>query len=315
MPCLQDKTFGNSHIFVNSVDFISKVIKLADLQPDDVKVVCSLNPINQRKLGDTYLICKPLDTVKKINFYTSTCFEGSDVYDTEGKTYIVSDKKRQHTLLDISTLVIQICGRIRNSRYNDTVTHIFSGQKYDSVNLDEYRAVCLDKYSQSISLATRLNNFPEADRVKLNRITNNLGNEYMKIGNNHLFEVDENLLNLDILNFKIHNLVYQNKITVAGEYQKQDLFEVGQSKYTYYTDRFKTNSDAKISFRDLFLQYVDLLSMPFGHYFPEVELIEKERPLIKKAYEILGIEKVEQLNYQHGNIKKEIIKKADETNL
>ena len=305
---------GNAHIFVNSVDFIAKVIKLARLSPDDVKIVCSQNPLNQKKLGEEYTVCKPLGTVKKINFYTSTCFEGSDVFDTEGKTYIVSDKKRQHTLLDISTLVIQICGRIRDSRYKDTVTHIFSGQRYDSVNMDEFRAACLDKYSQSIVLATKLNNFSEAERSKLNRIANNLGKEYMRIGENNTFEADENLLNLDIINFKIHQLVYQNKITVAGEYQKQG-FEVRQSNYTYYADRLKTDSDSKISFKDLFLEYVDLLSSPFGHYSPELKLIEKERPLIKEAYNKLGIDRVAQLYFNQTNVKKEIIKKTDESNL
>ena len=64
---------------MNSVDFITKVVKLAQLSPDDVKIVCSSNPLNQRKLGEEYVICKPLDPVKKFNFYTATCFEGSDV--------------------------------------------------------------------------------------------------------------------------------------------------------------------------------------------------------------------------------------------
>jgi len=124
---VQGKILGNAHIFVNSVEFIAKVIRLAKLSPDEVKIVCASNPLNQTKLGRAYLIGKPSDLSKKINLYTLACFEGCDLLDTEGKTYIVSDKRRPHSLLDISTLVIQICGRIRNSIYNDTVTHVFSG--------------------------------------------------------------------------------------------------------------------------------------------------------------------------------------------
>ena len=310
---MQDRALGNAHIFVNSVDFISKVINIAELSPDDVKVVCSLNPMNQRKIGEEYPISKPLDMVRKINFYTSTSFEGCDIYDPEGKTYIVSDKNKKHSLLDISTLCIQICGRIRNSIYDDSITHIFTGRKYDSVSLDEYKAKCLDKYSESISLATSLNSLSASKRLKLNRITNKLGNEYMKVVDNNLFEVDENLLNLDILNFKIHKLLYQNKITVAGEYQKQG-FVVNHVNYAYYTDKLKATGNTRISFEDLFLRYAELCSLQFGQYSQEAKFIEQENPLIKEAYNVLGVERVTQLNYKQSNIKREIIKKADESN-
>ena len=48
------------HIFVNSVEFIAKVIDLAKLTPNNVKVVCSTSgensENNQRKLGKDYPI-------------------------------------------------------------------------------------------------------------------------------------------------------------------------------------------------------------------------------------------------------------------
>ena len=147
---LNGQAFGNMHIFVNSVQFIAKVIKQYQLSPDDVKVVCALNDNNQNKLGKKYPISKPLDPVKKINFYTSTCFEGCDIYDEDGKTYIVSDGYRVNSLLDIATLFIQICGRIRNSKYNDMFTYIFSPTRYDgNISLDEFKQTCKDEYARS----------------------------------------------------------------------------------------------------------------------------------------------------------------------
>lgn len=79
---------GNAHFFVNSVEFIAKVIKDAGLTPDQVKVVCS-NGVgslerNTAKLGTAYPIERPHDPVKRINFYTSTCFEGCDIMDEDG---------------------------------------------------------------------------------------------------------------------------------------------------------------------------------------------------------------------------------------
>jgi len=130
--------FGNLHFFVNSVDFIADVIKKANLQPHQVRIICSNNSSpgrgrksNQKKLGDEYKIATTVDPAMPINFYTSTCFEGCDIYDDNGRTYIVSDKNKSHTLLDISTLIIQICGRIRDSRYKTEITHIFSETRYN----------------------------------------------------------------------------------------------------------------------------------------------------------------------------------------
>ena len=120
----------NLHIFVNSVEFIAKVIDLAKLAPEQVKTVCSTSgdnaEVNRRKLGKAYAIGQPSDPVRKINFYTSTCFEGCDLYDENGVTFIVSDGNKSHTLLDISTLFTQICGRLRDSKYKGEIIHVYS---------------------------------------------------------------------------------------------------------------------------------------------------------------------------------------------
>ncbi|WP_233378375.1 hypothetical protein [Maribellus sp. CM-23] len=145
---IDGKMFGNLHFFVNSVEFISDAIQKAGLLPEQVRIICSDNKIlgrgrktNQKKLGDNYKIASSLDEVKPINFYTATCFEGVDLYDENGRTYIVSDKNKSHTLLDISTLVVQICGRIRNSKYKTEVHHIYSETRYKNyISLEEFKA-------------------------------------------------------------------------------------------------------------------------------------------------------------------------------
>lgn len=82
---LRDELPYNLHIFVNSVEFIAKVIDTLKLAPEAVKVVCSTSgesrQENQRKLGNAYPIGQPSDPAKKVNFYTSTCFEGCDIFD------------------------------------------------------------------------------------------------------------------------------------------------------------------------------------------------------------------------------------------
>ncbi len=94
---------GNLHFFVNSVDFIATAIKKAGLKPEQVKIVCSngketatknREKFASRGLTAGYLIEMPSDPIKKVNFYTSTAFEGCDIYDKYGRIYIVSDNTK-----------------------------------------------------------------------------------------------------------------------------------------------------------------------------------------------------------------------------
>ena len=49
---------------------------------------------------------------------------------TGGDPIIVNDSLNQHTMMDISTSFIQIAGGIRNSKYKNKVTQIFSSSRY-----------------------------------------------------------------------------------------------------------------------------------------------------------------------------------------
>lgn len=136
---LEGKVFGNCHLFVNSVEFIAKMIKYCNLTPDNTRIIFSKNNPNYKnvccgiKNGDT------TDEVKKINFYTSTCFEGCDLFDRDGKIYIISDSSAPHTLADISTSIRQIAGRIRDTQYH-SITHIYTSTRYnENLSYDEYK--------------------------------------------------------------------------------------------------------------------------------------------------------------------------------
>lgn len=74
------------------------------------------------------------------------------------------------------------------------------------------------------------------------------------------------------------------------------------------------NRKAKISFKDLFEEYVllkdeQLNPFHFGNIDDRRSLIEEERPLIKQAYDKLGVEEVRKLKYNNTNIKREIYKR------
>ena len=265
---IEGKTFGNLHFFVNSVEFIADAIRISGLPPELVRVICSTNErlkkgqkSNQRKLGDNYKIETTTDNVKRINFYTSTCFEGCDIYDENGKVYIVSDKRKSHTLLDISTLVIQICGRIRDSKYKTKIGHIFTETRYNNfTSLDEFIKASevqrkkskewIDEINATKTRETTINLIEKKNKEGLN--------EQYIYNNNGFLELDENLINLDIVNFKITNCLYQHKV-LQDEYKRYG-FTTSEETKVIYTDKLVANSKAKISFKDLFDEYVSLKS-------------------------------------------------------
>jgi hypothetical protein len=320
---LTGKLLGNLHFFVNSVDFIADAIKKANLQPDQVRIICSNNTSpgkgrksNQKKLGDYFKIATTTDTLKPINFYTSTCFEGCDIYDENGRTYIVSDKKKSHTLLDISTLVIQICGRIRDSHYMNEITHIFSETRYNQfVSYDEFKLHSESQIKITKDWITDVNNMNKASRattIHLIEKNNKAGlNEMYVHKKEDILCFDENLIKLDIVNFKITHHLYSARITLKEEYQKYG-FNVLDEEVKIYTDKLAANTSAKISFKQLFDEYSNLkMEVPLfylGNINERISLIEQAKPTIKEAYEILGVEKVRQLKYNVSNIKRALVK-------
>ncbi|GEM_PF-34965 len=324
-------SFGNLHFFVNSVEFIKQCIDMAKLTPDQVKIVCSKNKnpgkgrkTNQAKLGDAYKIQEAIEPAKVINFYTGGNFEGCDVYDENGRIFIVSDKNRVHTLLDISTLVIQICGRIRDTKYKDIIWHIFTETRYNGAStLEEFTQVTNKTMKETESFVDEINAMSDINRKKVIELykrdtakSNDV--KYVKVEADKL-KLDKNLLKLDIMNFKIKNHIYNSRIQLVKEYQRKGFTHLSQVPMIYPSDKLKKNSKVKISFEDVFEEYVKLkeensLIFIIGNTEDRKRTIEQEKPMIKQAYDILGIEKVRALKYNITNIRRNIVKSWNTTN-
>ncbi|MBP3732573.1 MAG: hypothetical protein J6I84_04930 [Bacilli bacterium] len=106
--------------YVNSVSDILKVIKSLGLAPDQVNILCSDTPQNQKKLksklGKGYTIGKvPLKSEphKMFTFCTRTVYLGADFYSTNARTFVLSDANVDSLSVDISLDLPQILGRQR----------------------------------------------------------------------------------------------------------------------------------------------------------------------------------------------------------
>ena len=82
----------NLHIFLNSVEGAKAVIDALELTPDIARIVCADNDENTVKLAG-FPRSSTKDTVRRINLYTSTAFEGCDIYDD------VHSKRHEETAL------------------------------------------------------------------------------------------------------------------------------------------------------------------------------------------------------------------------
>lgn len=125
--------------FVNTVKGIKRIISKAKLRPEDVKVVCGKSELNRLKLGNIE-ISDVTAPNKTFNFCTKTVFYGADFYSNSGLIVIVSDGYIKSTLLDISTDIQQIAGRIRNldNPFRKIILHIYSSKNDQLLSESEF---------------------------------------------------------------------------------------------------------------------------------------------------------------------------------
>ena len=121
---------GNVYFFINSVKFSASVTQMlikAGFDSDNFNIICGKSEKNTKTLKPLKLKQRnSLTDFCKVNFITSTAFEGQDFMDPDGVTYVLSNGKLEHTRIDISTQLPQIIGRLRCSKYKNQVNFIWS---------------------------------------------------------------------------------------------------------------------------------------------------------------------------------------------
>ena len=126
-----------AYFFINSVTDIASILEYCQLGNEEVKIVCADNPSNRDKLAG-YTISNSRSTNKPFTFITSKSFEGADYFSETGMCFVVSNSSNTNTLLDISTDIYQIAGRIRteSNPFRNIMVHIFNSVGKRKLNLD-----------------------------------------------------------------------------------------------------------------------------------------------------------------------------------
>lgn len=201
---IDGKKSYEAFFFINSVTDIAAILKHCNLSNDEVKIVCANDEPNRAKLSG-YTISNSRAANKKFTFITSKSFEGADYFSDTGLCFVVSNSRNKNTLLDISTDIYQIAGRIRTETnpFRNMLVHIFNTTGKRKLNLD----ISYDDFKLSIQnqveLATKLIN-------TVNEASNGKGiadkmfkSEYiMKDANGNYF-LNDMLPKLELMNYKI----------------------------------------------------------------------------------------------------------------
>jgi len=155
LSVLEDDDLPNLHIFINSVDSIIRITTILekvlnkDLS-DKISIVVAEKASNVERIegiGNGKYSIEDLKSVKRINFYTSTCFSGVDIEDNNGDIVIAADGRNAYTRLHLIFDIIQIPGRIRNPRDDIRIHLVFvKGSSKNSVSRKEYNKSLIDYY-------------------------------------------------------------------------------------------------------------------------------------------------------------------------
>jgi len=291
---------GNAYIFVNSLEFIKTLISGANLDASNTRLIYSKS--NKARLSIPN--GKPEDQAKKINLITSTAFEGCDILDENGRTIIISDSTKNHTLVDISTSLHQIAGRIRDSNYASEIWHLFSSTRYSNdLSYEEYSKVVKENIKVSKRRIDTYNAIIPEDRAV---ISVDSDSEYF-VKKDNWFYFDPNRVKFDLYNFKITNHIYKTKVNLVTAYRANGL-----NCPTVYMDKNQVIIDTpelgfnfeevvnsvKSEWKETYsLSKESVLSAAFARY-----------PFLKEAIEKLGFEGIEESGYVITNIKRQLVK-------
>ena len=304
----------NYHIFLNSVDGIAKIARMTGLQPDECRIVCSRSDNalekNMAKL-EGFGIGTTTDPVRRFNFYTSTCFEGQDIYDEDGRTFIVSEPYKNHTKMDVTTTLPQICGRIRNSKYSNEINQIYANSQYRDVTPDEFKEKIRLKVENAEHDAECLNRMTQDGKALLKDYINKY--PYVDVIDGRIV-VDRNMANLEMVNYDIVNGQYSMHCNMVEALESTGMDVRSISGICSGEEELEDpKTIQRLPFKDIFEEYVTIRQNRFDLRLFRKSRIEAEKPLVKDAYEILGADEVRRLNYHQHNIKQEIIKRSHET--
>ena len=310
-----DKLDTTICFFINSTDMIHSFIKQLDIENEST-VFCakkSVEKLKSKKFKQAFEQWSK-SQMKKYNFFTSRFYNALDIeLEIKPTVIMISDVYfSEYSMIDPHTDAIQAIGRFRNGV--NSIYHIFNTNPNLPVRtkeeVDIYLQVSKEVYNKiktfydcATSEEAR-NAYREALKVlPFNKMLDKEGRENFFAIDNY---VDEALLKSS----------YNEKEELIASYKRNPLFDLDvESAYFPFGDLERLKKESKYaSLKDKRKEVVHQLELLKGD--DETEMIRnyknelrKADPFIYEAYEEIGKEMIESLDYSVKRIKEAMILK------
>lgn len=303
---------GTVCFFINSVVEIYSIMKQFGLLEESA-VYCA--PKSRLKLKNEYSFDNAYnnwsaDTMKKYNFFTGRFFTAFDLeLDYKPDVVMITDPHiSEYTILDIDTDCIQICGRFRNGL--KSATHIYRVNPEIIVKSREQIEWEISAHEFAYNTIQTLYNSAEN---KESRFAFGAALETLPFRKFQYPNFTKNW-------FAIDNEI--NSVLVNNRYQSRDFIKEWYKANHFFNPKFDycayNENDEKLkiikaarSVKDKRRKMVQLLSemeTPNSEYALDfINDMRKIDPFIVEAFETLGKEGIEQLNYSEKKINEAVI--------
>ena len=261
-------------VFLNSVTTIKQVVESLELDKNEVKICCASKQRNRLILGE-YQIESAIAPNKRINFFTKKCFQGCNLFSNNALVIVASDAYRTQTLVDISTTMEQISGRLRcNDKYQNvfrnTMVHIYSTN--NNVLTDEEFALKMQKKEEDAAMLLSLQEkATDEEREALIRRVN-VETDLLSIEEGYL--VRNEMKSKAFIRKQEIRKAYKDGIWLRNTYNKSEKFI--QTKQELWRDFDVLLAKAvTISYEQLLKDYLDHPSEQFEIEYPEFKDIKR----------------------------------------
>ena len=255
------------YIFFNSVTCIQQILSTLELDNSEVKICCADRQRNRLLLGK-YAIESVSSPNKRINFFTKKGFQGCNLFTNNGLVIVASDGYKVNTLIDVSSTMEQIAGRIRENEHSHNIfrhilVHIFSTNK--NVSDEEFSTFMQELEHDAAELLASQNKFTESERKAwIKRM--NLEKDLVSAIDNRLVYNEQKKKSF----FFKHNLrkEYRNGITIKAQFLKSEKL---RPKNQELIDDFDVvmKQALTVSYEQLLRDYLDHPSEQYEIEYPE----------------------------------------------
>ena len=307
---------GNAFIFCNSTDMIYNLMKQLDLF-EESSVFCSTNSVKKLKNDKDVKFKNAYEDwdvkhMKRYNWLTSRFYNAVDIkLDEQPNVILLSNCYFSiHTIIDPCTDAVQATGRFRNGV--SSITHIVNVNPNLRVQTkEEIRAYIRGLEFVHNFLVKHRDIAPNAEKrsVLQEFIDNSPFNEFLVDGVKCHFKIDCRVDDDVVKGY------YSHKDILKSVYDNSSSFNVYMIEHTYKLGDFERlqRDNPKLSRKEARMLIVEQLAM-LGNCETQMELDYRNElvasdPFIVEAYETIGKEVIERLNYRKKYIREAMILK------